>query len=79
MDPHIVQEAVTYEEDEWIDCEMSKDDFAEFQSMKAKNTKTLKRKLRKSIPLMKKKKESASAEKEKGPKYPKIRIRDADR
>lgn len=80
LDPHLVQEAVTYEEDEWIDCEMSKDDFAEFQaqSMKAKNTKGLKRKFRKSMGMLKKKKDNSS-ERERGPKFPKVKIRDTDR
>lgn len=30
FDPHLVQEAVSYQEDEWVDCSMNKDDFAEF-------------------------------------------------
>jgi hypothetical protein len=81
LDPHLVQEAVTYQEEEWVDCEFSKDDFAEFtqQSMKEKKSKKFAKKLRKGAFPMRKNRANAIHEKESGPVFPKVKIRDADR
>lgn len=79
FDPHLVQDAVSYQEDEWVDCEFNKDEFAEFQHNSSKNSKSLKRKLKKGLPLIKPRRTKGKTEKEDGPRFPKIKLREADR
>ena len=30
LDPHLVQESAVYREEEWVDCDLNKDEFAQF-------------------------------------------------
>ena len=80
FDPHLVQEAVTYHEDEWVDCEINKDEFAEFQQNSISKNKSTKKK-KKGIPLLKTRKSKTNKKdfKAEGPRFPKIKIRDDDR
>lgn len=70
---------MTYHEDEWVDCDINKDEFAEFQQNSLSRTKGFKKKFKKGIPLIRTRKSKTVKEKDDGPRFPKIKIRDDDR